>query len=242
MREAQMLTLFGGGAKFGLPDGSPFVTKTHVLLKMAGVPYCFERANFRKAPKGKIPYIDDGGALLGDSALIRRHLETNYAAYFDQGLSAAEKATALAFERMCEEHLYWAIVNDRWMIDDNFNKGPRQYFDDAPAPLRPLIATMTRRQVRRNLKGHGLGRHSDGEIALFAAQDLVAISDFLADKSWLMGAQPCGADATVWAMTASCLCPHFEAPVRAIAERHANLKAYRDRGFARWFPEMRTTP
>lgn len=64
-----MLTLYGGGPMFGLPDGSPFVTKVHVLLKMAGVPYRFEKANFRKAPKGKIPYIEDGGPLLGDFSI-----------------------------------------------------------------------------------------------------------------------------------------------------------------------------
>lgn len=69
-----MLTLYGGGPAFGLPDASPFVSKAHVLLKMAGVPYTFAKANFRKAPKGKIPYIDDGGMLLGDSGFIRAHL------------------------------------------------------------------------------------------------------------------------------------------------------------------------
>ena len=233
-----MLTLFGGGPMFGLPDGSPFVTKVHVLLKMADVPYRFEKANFRKAPKGKIPYIGDGGPLLGDSTFIRRHLETNYNTDFDKGLSAPEKAAAWAFERLAEDHLYWAMVHDSWMIDGNFDKGPKQFFNDAPAPLRPLIVAMVRRQVRGNLKGQGLGRHSAAEIAQFAQRDLAAISEYLGPKDWLMGAEPCGADATVWAMVLSCLCPHFDAPVRSAAESYGNLKAYRDRGLARWFPEL----
>ena len=223
---------------FGLPDGSPFVSKVHVLLKMAGVPYRFEKADFRKAPKGKIPYIDDGGPLLGDSGFIRQHLEVNYGADFDKGLSASDKAVALAFERLCEEHLYWAMVHSRWMNDANFDKGPRRFFDDAPAPLRPIIATVIRRQVRRNLKGHGLGRHSEADIAQLAELDLQALSDFLGGKPWLMGETPCGADATAWAAVISCLCPHFDSPVRVAAERHANLKAYGARGFATWFPDL----
>ena len=230
-----MLTLFGGGPMFGLPDGSPFVTKVHVLLKMAGVPYRFEKANFRKAPKGKIPYIEDGGPLLGDSAFIRKHIESKYSADFDKGLSAADKAVALAFERMCEDHLYWAIVNDRWMDDANFNKGPRHFFDDAPAPMRPIIIAVMNRQVRRTLKGQGFGRHSKSEIAELAGQDLAAISNFLGTKDWLMGSEPCAADATVWATVTSCLCPFFEAPVRTAAERHDNLKAYSARGHSLWF-------
>ncbi len=236
-----MLTLYGGGPNFGLPDASPFVTKVHVLLKMAAVPYRFDKANFRKAPKGKIPYIEDGGPLLGDSGFIRQHLETKYKADFDKGLSASDKAVGIAFERMCEEHLYWAIVHNRWTDETNFNKGPRHFFDDAPAPLRPVIIAMINRQVRRNLKGHGMGRHSDSEITQLASRDLAAISDFLASKDWLFGSEPCGADATVWASVTSCLCPFFEGPVRAAAEQHANLKAYRDRGTARWFPDMTTS-
>ena len=34
-----MITLFGFGAGFGLPEMSPFVTKTEVQLRMAGLPY-----------------------------------------------------------------------------------------------------------------------------------------------------------------------------------------------------------
>lgn len=39
-------------------------------------------------------------------------------------------------------------------------------------------------------------------------------------------------------MVASALCPHFEMEVRRAAESFPNLIAYRDRGMARWFPEL----
>ena len=233
-----MITLYGSGPRFGLPDASPFVSKAEILLKMSGVPYRKAKADFRKAPKGKIPYIEDGGKLLGDSTFIRFHLEEQHGAKFDAGLSRSDNAVALAFERLCEDNLYWAIVNARWMDKANFDKGPRTFFDDAPAPLRPFIVAMIGRTLKRNMKGHGIGRHSKVEIERLAKRDLDAISAFLANKPYLMGAEPCGADASVWSFVASALCAHFETPIRDHAETLANLVAYRDRGMQRWFPEM----
>ena len=232
-----MITLFVAGPNFGLPDPSPFVSKAEVLLKMSGVPYGTAPANFRKAPKGKIPYLEDGGKLLGDSTFMRFHLEDKYGIDFDKGLSAADKAAAWAFEKMCEEQLYWAIVHARWMEPGNFDKGPRVFFKDVPALLRPFILAMVKRGVARHMHGHGIGRHTKAEIERLAARDLEAISAFLGDKPWLVGAEPCGADASVWAMVAGALCPHFETPVRSAAERHKNLVTYAKRGMQRWFPE-----
>ncbi len=233
-----MITLYGSGRHFGLPDASPFVTKAEILLKMSGVPFRAAKADFGKAPKGKIPYIDADGKLLGDSTFIRFHLEDKHGIDFDAGLSASDKAVALAFEKLCEEHLYWAIVHARWMDKANFEKGPKHFFDDVPAPLRPFIVAMINRQVRRNMKGHGIGRHTRAEIERLAKRDLDAISAFLAGKPFLMGTEPCGADASVWSSVVSALCTHFDTPIRDHAEKLSNLVAYRDRGMKRWFPEM----
>ena len=233
-----MITLFTFGPYFGLPDPSPFVTKAEVLLKMAGVPYRTDQGGFRHAPKGKLPYIEDAGARIADSTFIRWHLEKKYGIDFDKGLSAPERATAWAFEKMCEEHLYWAVLESRWMDDKNFDRGPRRFFDVAPAPVRPLLIAFIRRQVRRTLKGQGFGRHSRAEIEKLAARDLDALAAFLGEKTYLMGDAACGADATVFAFVAGCLCQHFEGPIYASAARHLNLVAYRDRGMAEWFPEL----
>lgn len=233
-----MITLYGSGRRFGLPDASPFVTKAEILLKMAGVPFARAKADFRKAPKGKIPYIDDGDLRLGDSTFIRWHLETTLGFDFDAGLSGADRAVAWAFEKMCENELYWAIVHTRWADAENFDRGPRQFFGEVPAPLRPVVVAIVKRSIRSSLKGQGLGRHSPAEVARIGAGNLKAISDFLGDKPWLMGETPCGADAAVWSMVAGAICPHFRSGVRAAGESHANLVAYRDRGMRTWFPEL----
>ncbi len=73
-----MITLYSFGPGFGLPDPSPFVTKAEVLLKMAGLPYRVDTGGFNKAPKGKLPYIEDNGEMIADSTFIRWHLEKKY--------------------------------------------------------------------------------------------------------------------------------------------------------------------
>ena len=140
-----MITLFTFGPHFGLPDPSPFVTKAEVLLKMSGLPYRTDQGGFRRAPKGKLPYIEDAGTLVADSTFIRWHLEKKYGVDFDKGLSAPERATAWAFEKLCEEHLYWAVLESRWMNDRNFDRGPRQFFNVAPAPVQASAGTAGRR-------------------------------------------------------------------------------------------------
>lgn len=233
-----MITLHTFGARFGLPDPSSFVSKVEILLKMAGLEYVTKIGDPRKAPKGKLPYIEDNGKVIADSTLIRFYLEDTYSAKFDPGLSAEDLGVAWALEKMCEDHLYWIIIQDRWMIDDNFNKGPRVFFESVPMPFRLPVVAMVRRTIKRNLWGHGLGRHSPAEIEQLAVRDLEAISRVLGDKPWLMGANPCGADATVWSFVASALCPLFQASTLRAGQNFPNLPAYVKRGMDLWFPEL----
>ena len=67
-----MITLYGFGAGFGLPEISPFVTKTEVQLKMAGLAYRKEKAMPPASPKGQLPYIVDEGESVADFHLHPR--------------------------------------------------------------------------------------------------------------------------------------------------------------------------
>jgi glutathione S-transferase len=233
-----MITLYTFGPAFGLPDPSPFVSKAETLLKMAGLPYRTATDGFGKAPKGKLPYIDDDGVRVADSTFIRWHIEKKYGFDFDRGLSASERATAWAFEKMAEDSLYWVLVDSRWFDEGNFRKGPVNFFRKVPAPLRPIVVAMVRRQLRRTLHGHGMGRHSATEILALGTRSIDAISDHLGAKPFFMGAEPTGADATMLAFVAGVLCPAFDAAIRTAAERHDNLKHYVGRMTARFYPAL----
>jgi glutathione S-transferase len=234
-----VITLFTFGPGFGLPDPSPFVTKAELLLKIAGLPYQVDSKGLSKAPKGKLPYIDDDGERIADSTFIRWHLEKKYKPDLDRSLSEEQRAVAWAFEKMAEDHLYWAIVDARWTDDANFDKGPRHFFQAAPAPIRPLIIAMVRRKVRRALHAQGMGRHAPAEVAALAARSIDAVAAYLGQKPFFMGAEPVGVDATIFAFVAGALCPAFETPVRTAAERHDNLKRYVGRMGARFYPDLR---
>ena len=236
-----MITLYTFGPMFGLPDPSPFVMKALVLMKMSGLPFKTEAGGGKalsKAPKGKLPFINDDGKIIADSSFIRFHLEQKHGLDFDKGLTAEQRATGWAFEKMCENHLYFAGTDARWMNDDNFNKGPRQFFDGAPALIRPLIIAKVRRDLKRTLHGQGMGRHTRADIELLAARDLGAIAAQLGGKNFLFGEEPHAADATVFSFVNSALCPLFDTGILTSARKHENLLAYAKRGMVRWFPEM----
>ncbi len=231
-----MITLHTFGPMFGLPDPSPFVTKADVLLRMSGLPFQSVIGSLPPSPKGKLPYIEVNGRKLGDSTFLRLYLEREHGIDFDAHLSAADKGVAWSVEKMLEDNLYWAIVHARWVDDRNFDKGPRKFFDGVPAPLRPFVVWMVRREVARNLHGHGMGRHSRDEIVVLGNRAIDALASVLGDKPYLMGAQRCGADATVLAFIAAVLTPFFDTPMRHHAEAHENLVRYRDRLLAEFYP------
>ncbi|HTE41354.1 MAG TPA: glutathione S-transferase family protein [Steroidobacteraceae bacterium] len=234
-----MITLFTFGPFFGLPDPSPFVIKAEMLLKLSKVPYEAKAKGMGGAPKGKLPYITDGDVKIADSTFIRLHLEKKHGIDFDPGLTAAEKGIAWSVEKMLEDNLYWAVVNERWMDDANFDKGPRRFFDAIPAAMRVFIVPLVRRTVRKNLHAHGMGRHSNEEITELAGRVIDSLAAVLGEKPYLMGTRPCGADATVFAFVVSLLSPYFNSQIRPHALRHANLIAYRDRMLREYFPDLK---
>ncbi|ALK08862.1 glutathione S-transferase family protein [Blastochloris viridis] len=232
-----MITLYGFGPAFGLPDPSPFVLKAELLLKFAGLPYRIDTSGMHKAPKGKLPYIDDDGARVPDSTFIRFHIEKTYGVDFDHGLDANARGIAWAVEKMIEDQLYWALVHDRWMDDANFTNGPKTFFKRIPPPLRQLAIFVIKRKIRSVLKGQGFGRHSRAEVAELTGRAVDSVAAILGDKPFLMGEKPCGADAAVAGMLIAILCPVFDSPTRDAIERHPNLVAYRDRVMAQYFAD-----
>jgi glutathione S-transferase len=237
-----VITLYGFGEGFGLPEISPFVTKTEVQLKMAGLAFRKERAKPPASPKGQLPYIVDADESIADSTFIRAHLEGKYGVDFDAPLNLQARAQAWAFERMIEHHLYWAMVGARWVDSENFAKGPAHLFDGAPEHLREKLREDAQFRVAENYLLSGLGRHAPDEDVDLALRSLFALSVQLGDKPYLMGDSACGTDATAFATLAGILTPFFDSPLRARAEQFGNLTAYVDRMMLEHYPDFGWTP
>jgi glutathione S-transferase len=237
MMEQAMIILYGAGAGFGLPEISPFVTKTEVHLRMAGLAYQKKPARPQDSPKGQMPFISDEAETIADSTFIRAHLERKYDVDFDGGLSLVQRAQAWAIERMIEHHLYWSLVGVRWVDADNFAKGPSRFFDGVPETQREDVREAARQAVIHNHRANGLGRHFPDEALQLADRSLMALSVLLAGKPYLMGDRPCGADATAFAVLAGIMSPLFDSPLQRQLRRYSNLTAYVDRMMEQYYPE-----
>jgi glutathione S-transferase len=237
-----MITLYGFGAGFGLPEISPFVTKTEVQLKMAGLSYRKQRAMPPASPKGQLPYIEDAAQSIADSTFIRAHIERKYGFDFDAGLDLRARAQAWAFERMIEHHVYWALIGARWIDSENFAKGPAHFFDGTPEHLRDRLREDAQFRVAENYLLSGLGRHAPDDDIDLAVRSLLALSVQLADQPYLMGERPCGTNATAFGALAGILTPFFDSKLRERAEEFQNLTAYVDRMMLQYYPDFAWKP
>lgn len=226
------LVLFGGGPQFGLPEVSPYVIKTEVQLQLAGLPYRKERAQPGQGPKGQIPFITHDGRVIGDSTFIRVYLEQTFGLDLDAGLTAVERAQAWAVERMAENQLGWCGAWTRFLMPENFEKGPKAWFAGAP---QAAIADF-HQTVATNLRAVGVGRHSPDEITALGVKSLSALSTLLADKPFLFGDQPTSADATVFGILITVLNPFFDSKLQRAGDRFPNLGAYIERMLTRFYP------
>jgi glutathione S-transferase len=221
---------------FGLPNASPFCMKLETYLRMAGLPFeLVNDGNVMRAPKGKLPFIDDGGTLLADTHFIIEYLKQRYGDPLDADLGARDRALATAFERLIEEDLYWALVHSRWVLDAGWKKTRAAFFGALPVPLRWLLPPLARRGLRAELRGHGMGRHSADEIFAIGRRDVDALADFLADKPFMLGERPRSLDASAHAFLANLLWAPVDSPLQRHARARPALEAYCQRMKARYY-------
>ena len=137
-----MIVLYQYAPAYSLPNASPFCMKVENYLRMTGLDYRSEYGlDLPGSPKGKLPYIRDGGVVMGDSGLIIDYLKATYGDPLDGRLSATERAVTLAFIRLMDEHLYWAGgIQPRWVEDAGWRVTRTALFrrhDRAAPPYRP---------------------------------------------------------------------------------------------------------
>lgn len=233
-----MIKLHQFAPAFGLPNASPFCMKLETYLRMSQLPFEIPRASMKalqKAPKGKMPYIDDNGKIVSDSNFIIDYLKASYGDTLDGWLDASQRATALAFQRLMEENLYWALLYTRWIEPQAWEQTKRAFFADLPAALRWFVPSLARRGMAKELHGHGMGRHSQPEIMAIGKRDITALADFLADKPYMMGVQPCSLDACAYAFLANLICREVESELKQHALQYPQIEAYCQRMKAQYY-------
>lgn len=234
-----MITLYQFPPGFGLPNASPFCMKVETYLRMAGLRYRLDnRGLVLRAPKGKLPFIEDGTERIADSGLIIDYLKGRYGDPLDAELDSGQRACATAFQRLMEEHLYWAVLYTRWFTPSGWALTRDVFFGGMRWPLGAIVPPLARRGLRRQLWGHGMGRHPEDQIMALGRADILAVAEFLADKPFLLGDRPSAADACAFAFLANLLWAPLESPLKLQAAALPNLDAYCRRMQARYFDDM----
>lgn len=92
-----------------------------------------------------------------------------------------------------------------------------------PKPLRFILAPIVRRNVKRQLMGHGVGKHSLQEIRAIGIKDMIALADLLGEKPFFMGETPTEIDAIAYSLLANIPSVPIESPVKDAGLSNANL-------------------
>lgn len=221
---------------WGLPSISPFCLKLDLYLRIVDVPFrtVVDGTPFR-GPKGKLPWAEHDGKKIADSGFVIEYVERTFGRDANAGLSAAERAVAHALRRLIEENLYWAMVYDRWVVEENWQIFRDVVLGEVPSLVRPIIAPIARRGVRGQLKGHGIGLHSQEEIHAIGCRDIAAIADFLGDKPFIMGEKPTEVDAVAYGLLPNIMNVPLTSPIKDAGLQRANLVAWVERVRARYF-------
>ncbi len=233
-----MIKLYQFEPAFGLPNASPFCMKLENYLRMTALPFEIPAPSMKdlqKAPKGKMPYIDDNGKILADTSFIIDYLKSTYGDKLDGWLSAEQKAVALAFQRLMEEDLYWTVVHTRWADPEGWAKTKPAFFGRMPVPLKWFVPSLARRGLIKEMHGHGMGRHTAEEVHTIGKRDITALADFLGDKPYMMGNEPCSLDATAYAFLANLVLAPVESVLKQHTEQYPQLKAYCERMRSRYY-------
>ncbi|KAJ3175120.1 hypothetical protein HK101_010754 [Irineochytrium annulatum] len=224
---------------WGYPNASPFSCKLETWLRMSGIKYAVIRDfDLKKAPKGKIPWIELDGMKMGDSELIINYLNKLHPSNdcSDSHLSASDRAISTAFKRLVSESFPPSMGYSR--NHENVSITLDRYSDGKMNPwVKWFVGKRISASLLKKLKAQGIGAHSRDEIYAIGNDNLRAISDFLGDKPFLMGNEPSQVDASMFGILTSTLWIPVEFPCKTYAyEECPNLHPYllriRDRFYA----------
>lgn len=230
-----MIKLYQFAPAWEIPNLSAFCIKTEVYLKMGNLPYEIVSTLPLKGPKGKLPFIEDTGHRVADSRFIIEYLNKHYDCDPDKDLTTTEKAISTALQRLLEDDLYWSVMYTRWVVPANWEKNREAVFSRLPLPIKHVVSRLVRGQIKKQIYGHGMGRHSEQEIYQLGKKSLTALSDFLTDKPYFMGDRPTTVDASAFGMLANIIWCPIESPLKEHALKLKNLVAFCERMKQRYY-------
>lgn len=236
-----MITLYQTPVAWGTPNLSPFCFKLEAYMRMADLPYEVKMADLRYAPKGKVPYVEIDGKVMGDSQFIIEYLKNKHGDLLDAKLTPEQMAVGHTVRRMLEECTYWYIVYMRW-VDE---AGWLAYMPVVETMIPHVVGgqvplTALREKYQQILHDQGTGRHDMDEVQALAKADIFSLATLMGNKAYLLSETPSSFDAVVYAFLVSIIANPVETDLKQYTLSQANLVRYctrfKSKFFANWKP------
>lgn len=240
------ITLYQPPVAWGTPNLSPFCIKLESYLRMAGLPYEVKLAELKSAPKGKVPYVEIDGNVMGDSQFIIDYLKRVVGDPLDAKLTPEQLALGHTVRRMLEECTYWYIVYMRWVDEAGWRAYTPVVETMVPRVVGSVPLQALRQHMRQVLHAQGTGRHSTEEVQRLATADITALATLLGNKPFLLGDSPTSFDATVYAFLVAIIAMPVDLAIKQYTISQDNLVEYcarfKSRFFRNWKPAAASIP
>ena len=234
----ETLRLVHFGRAFGRADGSPFCIKAEAYLRLLGLNYELVRGNPMKSPRGQLPVLLHRGETIAGSQEIIDYLRAEFGTHVDDWLSDEHEVQAYHLVKSVEEYLYFLILYQRWVLNENFKLVERAFFADMHPVLRFVISRLARQGSKKRVMAQGVGRYTEAEIDALAYRSVSMLSRSLGDRPYLFGDRPCWADCSVFGFVTNLLAPGFSQGAAIWIREFDNLVCYERRFAEAVFPDF----
>jgi glutathione S-transferase len=192
-----------------------------------------------RGPKGKLPYIElehsGKTETIADSHfIVSKLIKENIIPDPDSSLTPSQRADSRAWQAWTEELVYPATVHTRWSRPANYEVMKSNL--TAPSWIRPVIAMYLRRNIVNALWGHGVARHSDGEVDQILREYIDGLEGRLGEGDYFHGTVPTLVDIVVYAFLVNALEVKGNPEYTELILASERLKRYVSKLTSLWFP------
>ena len=132
--------------------------------------------------------------------------------------------------------MYFALVVNRWVVDDHWLVTREELFSDIPKLVRNFVTGRIRKSVVAGAYWQGMARFSEQERADRVAKYCESVAAVLGGKPFLFGDTPSAADASVVPMLREAACFPVANKMSQVMLENATLMAYVQRGREAMYP------
>ncbi|HVE23355.1 MAG TPA: glutathione S-transferase family protein [Acidocella sp.] len=209
----KMLTLFSYPELYGVADNNPYGLKVFAFLKLCRLAFRHEHVfDAHEAPRAQLPYLLDGGNIIGDSDTILSHLIVRYGLSIDRDLTPGQRDAHLLIDRMLDD-LYWVMSYSRWK-DPQFWPLFRDKILTTHPSVTPAALDAARNYNFKRYYYQGIGRYEPAAVYARGLADLQVLDNLLPESGFLFGAAPSSADAALYGFIANMYYFDIETPLK----------------------------